>query len=257
MAFPNFKNKHIKDSFIKPEDFLAYRRKLGKKETFHPPEGIILCYTGSIMEYVTGKHAVTTVNSFPGQMYLLNETENKVGIIGNFGFGAPVAVTVLEELIASGVKRFISIGLAGTLQKNFKAGDLVVCEKAIRDEGTSYHYLPSSKYAYASGEMTDRIERTLKKQERKYSTGTSWTIDAPYRETAAEATQYQEEGVAVVEMEASALFAVAQYRGVQMGAIFTVSDSLAGMEWSPKFHFKKTRSGLEMLYQVALEALSG
>ena len=59
-------------------------------------------------------------------------------------------------------------------------------------------------------------------------------------------------GVATVEMEASALFAVAQYRGAEMGAMFTISDSLAELQWSPKFHFKKTRGGLETLYKVAL-----
>ena len=107
----------------------------------------------------------------------------------------------LEELIAFGVKRFISIGTAGTLQKDIKVGDLIVCEKAIRDEGTSYHYLKPSKYAYASKEMTKRIKNALDALEQKYFVGTSWTIDAPYRETVVEARQYQKEGVATVEMK--------------------------------------------------------
>ena len=67
--------------------------------------------------------------------------------------------------------------------------------------------------------------------------------------------QYQEEGVATVEMEASALFAVARYRNVELGAIFTISDSLAELEWNPKFHLKKTKEGLEILYKAAVDAL--
>ena len=120
----------------------------------------------------------------------------------------------------------------------------MVCEKAIRDEGTSHHYLKHSKYAYASKGMTNKIIISLEKLNQKYFIGTSWTIDAPYRETVAEAKQYQEEGVATVEMEASALFAVAQYRNVELGAIFTISDSLAELQWKPKFHLKKTKKGL-------------
>ncbi|MFC1900741.1 nucleoside phosphorylase [Chloroflexota bacterium] len=256
MTFPNFGNKQDNDSLFSPVDFLEYKKQIGLYKDFTPPERVILCYCKPVMEYVAANYAVTTITGISGEMHLLNETENRVGISGNFGFGAPVVITVLEELIAFGIKKFISIGLAGTLQKDHKAGDIIVCDKAIRDEGTSYHYLKASKYAYATQEMTDRIIRVLEEQGQKYYTGTSWTIDTPYRETVAEARQYQEEGVATVEMEASALFAVAQYRGAQMGAMFTISDSLAELEWSPEFHFDETRNGLVTLCQVAIEALS-
>ena len=80
------------------------------------------------------------------------------------------------------------------MQKNLKIGDLIVCEKAIRDEGTSHHYLKASKYAYASKKMTERIRKSLDNLGQKYFLGTSWTVDAPYRETVAEAKQYQKEG---------------------------------------------------------------
>jgi len=255
MAFPNFKNKHANDSMFSPKDYLDYQKKREKYDKFNPPEGVIFCYSKKLMEYVLENHKTTNVRRFHGEMYLLGETKNKVAIVGKFGIGAPIVVTLLEELIAFGVKRFISIGTAGTLQKNLKVGDLIVCEKAIRDEGTSYHYLKPSKYAYASKEMTGRIKNALDVLGQKYLVGTSWTIDAPYRETVAEARQYQKEGVATVEMEASALFAVAQFRKVEIGAIFTVSDSLAELQWTPNFHFKKTQGGLETLYKVALFAL--
>ncbi len=224
MAFPNFKNKHANDSMFSPKDYLEYQKKREKYDKFNPPEGVIFCYSKELMEHVLENHKTKKVQRFYGEMYLLSETKNKVAIAGKFGIGAPVVATLLEELIAFGVKRFISIGTAGTLQKNLKVGDLVVCEKAIRDEGTSHHYLKPSKYAYASKVMTQRIENALDALKQKYFVGTSWTVDAPYRETVAEARQYQKEGVATVEMEASALFAVAQYRGVEIGAMFTISD---------------------------------
>jgi len=255
MEFPNFKNKHAKDSMFTSEEFMSYKKKMGKYPKFKPPIGVIFCYQSSLMEYIFENHKTTKVEEFWGKMHLLNETNNKIAIIGNFGIGAPVSVVLLEELIAFGVKKFISIGTAGTLQKNIKIGDLMVCEKAIRDEGTSHHYLKHSKYAYASKKITKDIINSLKTNKQKYFIGKSWTIDAPYRETVAEAKKYQKEGVATVEMEASALFAVAKYRNVELGAMFTISDSLAELEWNPKFHLKKTKKGLKNLYKVALDVL--
>lgn len=255
MGFPNLKNKHTKDSMITPSEFMAYQKKIGKYPKFKPPIGVIFCYSKSLMEYILENHKTTKVEGFYGEMYLLNETKGEIAVISGFGIGSPVVVTLLEELIAFGVKKFISIGTAGTLQKNIKVGSLMVCEKAIRDEGTSHHYLRPSKYAYASKGITNKIKKSLEKFKQKYFVGTSWTIDAPYRETIAEAKQYQKEGIATVEMEASALFAVAQYRNVELGAIFTISDSLAELEWKPKFHLKKTKAGLKVLYQIAVDVL--
>lgn len=216
---------------------------------------MIFCYQRSLTEFILKNHKTTKVDGFDGEMYLLDETKRKIAVLGNFGIGAPIAAILLEELIAFGVKRFISIGMAGTLQKYIKIGDIVVCERAIRDEGTSHHYLKPSKYVYASKEMINKIKNSLDKFKQKYIMGTSWTIDAPYRETVAEAKHYQKEGVATVEMEAAALFAVAQYRNVELGAIFTISDSLAELEWKPKFHSRKTKKGLEILYKVAVDVL--
>ncbi len=255
MEFPNFKNKHAKDSMFTPKEFMSYKKKMGTYPKFKPPIGVIFCYQGSLMEYILKNHKTTKVKEVWGQMHLLSETNNKIAVIGGFGIGAPVSVVLLEELIAFGVKRFISVGTAGTLQKNIKIGDLMVCEKAIRDEGTSHHYLKRSKYAYASKKITKDIIGSLEANKQKYFIGKSWTIDAPYRETVAEAKKYQKEGVATVEMEASALFSVAKYRNVELGAIFTISDSLAELEWNPKFHLKKTEKGLKILYKVALDVL--
>ena len=91
----------------------------------------------------------------------------------------------------------------------------------------------------------------------KYHVGTSWTTDAPYRETLAEIRKYQSEGVATVEMEAAALFAVAEYRKVDMGSFFTISDSLAELEWKPEFHGETAKKSLETIFKVAVEVLMG
>ncbi len=254
MSFPNFKNKHSKDSMFSPKEFMDYTKKIGKYPSFKVPKGVIFCYDRDFMKYLLENHKFTRFDKF-FNTYLLNETNNQIAVIGNFGIGAPVVITILEELIAFGVKNFISIGTAGSLQKKLKVGDIVICDKAIRDEGTSYHYLPVSKYAYASKKITENIKNSLDKLKQVYTVGTSWTIDAPYRETVAEAKQYQKEGVLTVEMEASALFSVAKYRKVNLGAIFTASDSLAELKWDPQFHNERTKRSLEILYKSAIEVL--
>jgi uridine phosphorylase len=253
--YPRFKNKYKHKSLYSPADFLKYHSARGSYKKFKPPEGVIFCYSARLLNYILKNHKTERIRKFYGEMYLLKETKGKIGIMAEFGIGAPVVVTIMDELSAFGIKKFISIGTAGGLQKNLKIGDLVVCEKSIRDEGTSYHYLKHSKYASASKTITSKIKKTLDMHEVKYYSGVSWTIDAPYRETIAELKKYRKEGVLTVEMELSALFALAKYRGVEMGAILTVSDLLSEYGWSPKFHLKKTQIGLETLYRVGLDAL--
>jgi uridine phosphorylase len=254
MGFPNLKNKHEQAPLVSPGDFLKYLKKAGRYPAFRPPRAMLLCYQRSLLKYVVKNHKTTRAAGICDAMYLLDETGGRVAIAGNFGIGAPAAVATLEELIAFGVKRFISVGTAGALRKGLKIGDLMVCEKAIRDEGTSYHYSGPSKYAYPSPKITAQIKAALDRQGRRYFSGVTWTIDAPYRETVAEIKKYQKEGVATVDMEASALFVVAACRRAQLGALFTISDSLAELEWNPQFLSRKTKKGLETIYLAALAA---
>jgi uridine phosphorylase len=188
-------------------------------------------------------------------MRTLASTDHRVGVVGGFGIGAPAACSVLEALIIFGVKRFVSMGAAGSLQPDLYAGDLVICDKAIRDEGTSYHYLADSKYAYAGQSMLARLLETAQHQQLPCRLGSSWTTDAPYRETLPEIRHYQQEGVVTVEMEASALFAVAAYRGVELGAIFTISDLLTGPDWEPHFDSEAVAAGMRKLFEIAVESL--
>ena len=96
------------------------------------------------------------------------------------------------------------------IQEGLKPGDLVLCDAAIRDEGVSHHYLPPGRLATAPVEATAALGAAMREAGHQFRTGTSWTIDTPYRETLDEVRHYQAEGVLCVEMEAAALFAVAE-----------------------------------------------
>ena len=255
MVFPKFKDKDKQDSLTTPEGFLSYLKRIGKYPKFDPPDGVVFCYSRRLLNYVVENYETKRVEWFAGESYLLEEKGKRLGVIGKFGIGAPAAVVLMEELIAFGVKKFLSIGEAGSLQKDLKLGDIVVCQRAIRDEGTSHHYLKSSKYAYPSASMLERTEEVLDDLGIKYHLGTTWTIDAPYRETVAEVRKYQKEGVLTVEMEAAAIFAVASYRKVEVGAVFTISDHLGELEWDPKFHL--TTGHMAKLFKIAKKVLIG
>lgn len=256
MAFPTHASKHSEKPLFSPEDFLKYREYMGKGPEFRAPKGIIICYHGGLLRYIIENYVTKRVKGFFGETYLLSIKGNEVGIIGKFGIGAPVVAVMVEELVALGAREFISIGTAGSLRKELKIGDPVICNRAIRDEGTSYHYLPSSKYAYASEGMLERMERSARCLRERYTVATSWTTDAPYRETGTEVMAFRKEGVATVDMEASALFAVGQYCDVETGAMFAISDSLADLEWKPGFSNIDTQKGLKKLFEIALDVFT-
>ncbi len=135
-------------------------------------------------------------------------------------------------------------------------GDIVICDRAIRDEGTSHHYLPVEKYAFSCPELTENLCAAFERKGIPYSKGTSWTIDAPYRETIEEVHQYCADGVSTVEMETSALFAVGAYRGVSVSAIFTISDILSEEDWNQGYHSEEKLESLKQIFEVALEMIA-
>ena len=256
MTYPNYAGKHAEEAMFTPADFVAYLRRVGALGEYEPPDGIVLCYQRSLFDHVLSAEGLerSRQRAFRG-MQRLPSTQGRIGVVGQFGIGAPAAAAALEELAALGTTRFISIGTAGSLQRDLHIGDVVVCENAIRDEGVSHHYLPPAKSAAASAELTSALEAALHAVPFPFRSGTAWTIDTPYRETLAEARHYQAEGVLCVEMEAAALFAVGEYRGTEVAAAFTMSDSLAELVWDPQFLGPEVEASLIALYHAALKAL--
>jgi uridine phosphorylase len=231
MGLPNYPEKYGSGSVVTPEALCDH---------FDPdrtpvPERIVLSYQRELLERVVDEYEVAPVNTTWTDCYLLEGTGGKVGIVGDFGFGAPQAALVMEDLIVRGGCEFVSVGLAGSLQPETRIGDLVVVERALRDEGTSHHYLPSERYVAATESLTERLANACAWADEPHHRGDTWTTDAIFRETAPEIAAYHEEGIVTVDMEAAATFAVAEYRGVAAGALFTISDHLEPEGWEPQF----------------------
>lgn len=169
--------------------------------------------------------------------------------------GAPVAVMLLEQLIALGARRFLYLGFCGALEPTLAIGDLFIPQQAIREEGTSYHYLPAGVEPLAAAAMTDLLKEEGERQGVQTRQGRLWTTDAPYRETAEKIAGFRAAGVQAVDMEVAALLAVAAFRGCEVAALLVVSDECYHPTWRPGFGAPALRRGCQEA--VALGAAVG
>lgn len=143
--------------------------------------------------------------------------------------GAPAAAQILDWLISYGVREVISCGCCGALTDIDEDTFLVPC-RALRDEGTSYHYLPPARFVDVSEAARNAIEKTMTGQNLHYLEVTTWSTDGFYRETKEKVKYRISEGCSVVEMECAALAACAELRGAVFGEILFTADTLADAE---------------------------
>lgn len=153
----------------------------------------------------------------------------EAGIVG-CAVGAPFAVLVAEELFASGCRFLISITSAGQIVAAGPAPYFVVIDRALRDEGTSYHYAPPTEFANAEPALVRKAASALQDSGVEAIVGASWTTDAPFRETAEAIAFAREKGILAVEMEAAALYAFAQAANVRVLCIAHVTNTMAQAE---------------------------
>jgi uridine phosphorylase len=149
-----------------------------------------------------------------------------VGILG-CAVGAPFAVLVAEELFASGCRFLISVTSAGQIAPVGQPPYFVIIDRALRDEGTSYHYAAPSEYSEADPQLIAKAAQALAKNGVAAVTGSSWTTDAPFRETAEAIAAARSKGVLAVEMEAAALYAFARARKRRIICLAHVTNTMA------------------------------
>ena len=234
-------------------DYMRAERRLSA-EVRLPPAAVILL-DESLPGQAAQRYGAKLVCDLHGQAFILDKVKPPVALLTGFGIGAPALATYLEEMITLGARRFIAVGTAGGLREGMKAGDLILCSKAIRDEGTSHHYLCPSLWVAPSTSLSLRLRRQFTRHQVSFSEGATWTTDAPYRESCREVRHYRSLGVVTVEMEAAALFAVAKCRRVQAAAAFSISDVLSDSSWDQHFRSLEAEAGLDTLLDLAIRAL--
>ena len=159
------------------------------------------------------------------QMNTFSLGERTAGIIG-CAVGAPFAVLVAEQLFASGCDLLVSLTSAGQITPAGTPPYFVVIDKALRDEGTSYHYAAPADYADADPALVASAAAALQRAGLRAVIGPSWTTDAPFRETAAAIDAARRRGVLAVEMEAAALYAFAQARAAKVLCLAHVTNTM-------------------------------
>ena len=230
------------EQFALPETMVA-TFQAGAYERLLERAGVIAAEAGLGTDAPTaGSAAVARASEQPQPAGIALRGASAIGEIGGapvrvarLSVGAPAAALALEGAIARGVRNVLVVGSAGSLQRGIPMGATVVVESAEREDGTSYHYLPAGEVVRADEALSDLLEAAAQARGASPLRGRSWTIDAPYRETAGAIRRHRETGVAVVETEAAAIFAVARVRGVRAALLVAVSDTLFD-EWVPSFH---------------------
>ena len=148
--------------------------------------------------------------------------------------GAPACVVQYEELFAMGLEKIVVFGTCGVLDKNIDDLAIIIPNAAIRDEGTSYHYLKSSREVVVNSKYKEEFVKLLKEHAYSYITGKVWTTDAPYRETRKKVIDRKEEGCVCVDMECSAISALAKFRNKEVFQFFYAADNLDSAKWDKR-----------------------
>ncbi len=235
---------------------VRWKKKQGLLVTEFAPRHVLLCFQSDVLQYACRTGRARRVSGLAGETFVLDR-QKEVAIVRSPGPGAPAAVAILEELVALGATRFISIGSAGAIQPALRSGDLVVPDRALRDEGTSRHYLPAERWVSASQDLIGGLCDRLQSARQSARVGRTWTTDAPYREMRGQVEEHRREGIDTVEMEAAALFAAGQFLNVQVAAGLAVADRLDGPESDVCLDRARLATALRQLVAAALEVLGG
>lgn len=211
------------------------------------PDGDLVDYlhaTNHAQRHPTWACYHTTLDTFVYQ-------ETEYGVVGRV-VGAPFAVLVAEELFASGCRLLISLTSAGQICPAGQPPYVVLIEKALRDEGTSYHYLPPAPYSFLNPKWKEAIMSGWDETALSLQVGASWTTDAPFRETEEAIAAAREKGILAVEMEAAALYALATSKAKDIICFAHVTNQMAQTEGDfEKGQAQGSITALRLLSQLA------
>ncbi len=209
------------------------------------PRICILEFDGDLTDWlVKTAHARAYENwaCFHTVMHSIDVDGNSCGIIART-IGGPYAVLIAEQLRASGAELILGLTSAGRVSRLLPLPSLVVAQEAIRDEGTSYHYVAAGNRVESNPELVEALVNGIASLGLPVSSGLVWSTDAPYRETKRQLDTHAAEGVLAVEMQAASLFAFSQATGMPVGVVALVSNAVDHTEDTFKKDHTSSGSG--------------
>ena len=241
---------------VEPAYYLRYLREvegLSASETRLPPRLVLVFGSEDLRTTKRMLHA--RFLRWNDQMAVGKAGARRVAVVRTH-IGAPAACVVLEELIALGVREVIAFGACGSLVRSLPIGSLILPTRAYVDEGASRHY-GGERWQLPHRGLVTALRRASRRRGLEVAEGGTWTTDAPYRERWTRARALARQGVVSVEMEASALYAVARTRKVRCASLFVVSDELSGDEWNAGFRNPAYRAAKRKALRVVLDVMAG
>jgi uridine phosphorylase len=230
---PILARKHYSaPSVFTPENLLREARRQKQLVACTVPDVCVLDPDGDIVRHL---HRTGQASSSPDwacyhtELQTFRRDRQEYGVVG-CAVGAAFAVLIAEELFAAGCRLLVSVTSAGQILPVERPPYFIVVERALRDEGTSYHYLPPSDYSEADARLTTVALAALAAGGISVRAGATWTTDAPFRETQAAIAGAVEAGILAVEMEAAALYAFAQARGRSVICTAHVTNQMGRVE---------------------------
>jgi uridine phosphorylase len=256
---PILRDKHYDaPSAFTPESLLREARRQKDLPDAAVPEVCVLDPDGDIVRHLraTGRARRTAGWAcYHSEMDSFEQGGREYGIIG-CAVGASYAVLVAEQMFASGCRLLISITSSGQITALRPPPYFILIERALRDEGTSYHYLPASTYAEADPALVAKVAEALSRAGEPVERGGTWTTDAPYRETAGAIEAARAQGILAVEMEAAALYAFARARGKAVLCFAHVTNQMGRTGDFEKGEANGAMASLALLQAIA-EAWAG
>jgi uridine phosphorylase len=225
------KNPTAKSVFA-PSALLREARRQKGLATAGVPSICVLDPDGDIVRRLKANGQAHLASDWPcyhTELYTFTVGGQDVGIVP-CAVGAPFAVLIAEELFASGCQLLISITSAGQITPAGNPPYFVVIDRALRDEGTSYHYAEPSEYSEAEPRLVAIASDAVKAKGLNVVTGSSWTTDAPFRETEEAIASARSKGILAVEMEAAALYAFARASNTKVLCLAHVTNTMAVAE---------------------------
>jgi uridine phosphorylase len=229
------------ESIIKPQPI----RGFGQREVLYIPVDLPSLTIQKVLKKGAKKTKITPL----GQLYGF---ENRA--ILSQCVGAPLAVLTLERLIISGAQEIIILGFCGALEEHTDIGEAVSVTEATSEEGTSKHYFPKKRLFRASLHLKARVENTLAEQRLSFVNGSVVSTDAPFRETRSWLDRNMARGIGFVDMETSAVFALADFYGIQAAALHLVSDQLTLSSHQMGLNSLKLARNIEKYFFPFIEA---
>jgi uridine phosphorylase len=230
---PILVHKHYRQpSAFTPESLLREARRQKGAPAASVPEICLLDPDGDIVRQLKAEgraHRHEGWVCYHTDLFVFEEGELTMGVVG-CAVGAPFAVLVAEELFASGCRLLISVTSSGQLKPVAPPPYFILIDKALRDEGTSYHYLPPAAYSSMPELLLAPLDGNFSDMRVPVLRGATWTTDAPFRETEEAIERMRDRGLLAVEMEAAALYAFAEAREKPVVCFAHVTNQMGQIE---------------------------